>query len=299
MDAVKMVRKGHSMRSVARHFGYNVSTISKWVQRAPDDARRIIPTESSRPHSCPHALPQSTVDLIIALRLKHRRCAEVIHHEITEMGIAVSLSSVKRTLKRAGLLRPKGKRKKYHHSPKRPHVESPGDLVQLDTVHIHPLIGTKRFYIYTLLDVCSRWAHAWSVKSCLQGRRWSFFGKPRNKPPLSFRCSRQIMDQSSRHGSPVMQEYNTDILVCGNPMTMHISKDSTEPFKKSVCTTSNRHQRTIKKLLISGFRTTTMRERIFLSTSYLLLKCCQGADRKTYMLGCSIDLTQEDSCTRL
>ena len=186
MDAVKMVRKGHSMRSVARHFGYNVSTISKWVQRAPDDARRIIPTESSRPHSCPHALPQSTVDLIIALRLKHRRCAEVIHHEITEMGIAVSLSSVKRTLKRAGLLRPKGKRKKYHHSPKRPHVESPGDLVQLDTVHIHPLIGTKRFYIYTLLDVCSRWAHAWVSQKLSAGKTVEFLRKAQEQASFEF-----------------------------------------------------------------------------------------------------------------
>ena len=63
MNAVKMVRKGHSMRSVARHFGYNVSTISKWVKRAPDDGRRTIPTQSSRPHTQPHALPQAVIDL--------------------------------------------------------------------------------------------------------------------------------------------------------------------------------------------------------------------------------------------
>ena len=186
MDAVKMVRKGHSMRSTALHFGYNVSTISKWVKRAPDDARKTIPTLSSRPHSQPHALSQTTVDLIVELRLKRRRCAEVIHYEVTQMGISVSLSSVKRVLKRAGLLRQKSKWKKCHQSEKRPFVESPGDLVQLDTIHIHPLIGTKRFYIYTLLDVCSRWAYAWVSNRISAGKTVEFLHRAREQATFEF-----------------------------------------------------------------------------------------------------------------
>lgn len=174
MDAVKMVRKGHSMRSVALHFGYNVSTISKWIRRAPDDGRKTIPTVSSRPHTQAHALSQSTIDLIVELRLQKRRCAEVIHHDITQMGIAVSLSSVKRVLKRAGLLREKSRWKKYHRSVPRPVVAYPGALVQLDTIHIHPLLKTGRFYIYTLLDVYSRWAFAWVSEKLSAGRTVSF-----------------------------------------------------------------------------------------------------------------------------
>ena len=170
MDAVKMVRKGHSMRSVARHFGYNVSTISKWVKKAPDDARKTIPTESSRPHTQPHALPQAVIDLIVELRLKRKRCAEVIHYEMTQMGIRVSLSSVKRILKRAGLLREKSKWKKYRKPIPRPVVAYPGALVQLDTIHIQPLLQKPRFYIYTLLDVYSRWAYALVSKKLSAGR---------------------------------------------------------------------------------------------------------------------------------
>lgn len=174
MDAVKMVRKGHSMRSVARHFGYNVSTISKWVKRAPDDDRKTIPTISSRPHTQPHALPQTTIDLILELRLRHHRCAEVVHYEINQLGIVVSLSSVKRVLKRAGVLREKSKWKKYHKPVPRPVAAYPGALVQLDTIHIQPFRQKKRFYIYTLLDVYSRWAYAWVSEKLSAGRTVNF-----------------------------------------------------------------------------------------------------------------------------
>lgn len=185
MDAVKMVRKGYSMRCVARHFGYNVSTISKWFKRAPDDARRTIPTLSSRPHSQPHALPRPIVDLIVELRLKKHRCSEVIHYELTQMGIQVSLSSVKRTLRRQGLLRQKKRRKMHKHIP-RPFVENPGDLVQLDTIHIQTLIGRKRFYIYTLLDVCSRWAYAWVSRKISAGRTVTFLQQAMERSTFEF-----------------------------------------------------------------------------------------------------------------
>lgn len=186
MDAVKLVRNGWSMHKVARHLGYDVSSISRWVKRAPGDGRRTIPTLSSRPHTCPHALPSSVVDLIRELRLKRHRCSEVIHYDLTQMGIEVSLSSVKRVLKRAGLLEEKSKWKKHRENEPRPAVEHPGDLVQLDTIHIVPLIGERRFYIYTLLDVCSRWAFAWVSKKLSAGRSVSFLEQAKERAPFSF-----------------------------------------------------------------------------------------------------------------
>jgi len=186
MDAVKLVRKGWSMRKVARHFGFEPSTISRWVEKSPDDGRRIIPTLSSRPHSHPHALPQATVDLICELRLKRRRCSEVIHYELTQMGMSVSLSSVKRVLKRAGLLREKSKWKKHRKNEPRPAVENPGDLVELDTVHILPFRSTTRFYVYTLLDVCTRWAYAWVSPKLSAGISVSFLHDAQEKAPFDF-----------------------------------------------------------------------------------------------------------------
>jgi transposase InsO family protein len=186
MDAVKMVRKGHSMRSVALHFGYNVSTISKWVKRAPDDGRKTIPTISSRPHTQKHALPQSTIDLILELRLKRHRCAEVVHYQINQMGIIVSLSSVKRVLKRAGVLREKSKWKKYHKPIPRPVAAYPGALVQLDTIHIQPFQAKERFYIYTLIDVYSRWAHAWVSQKLSAGLTVSFLHQAQAQSAFAF-----------------------------------------------------------------------------------------------------------------
>ncbi len=184
--AVEQVEMGWSIRKTARHFGVHHTTVMRWVEKAKLTSKQCLYTESSRPHSHPYALPQSTIDLIVELRLKHRRCAEVIHYEVTQMGVSVSLSSVKRVLKRAGLLREKSKWKKYHKPVSRPRAENPGALVQLDTIHIHPLIGTKRFYIYTLLDVCSRWAYAWVSQKISAGKTAEFLHKAREQANFEF-----------------------------------------------------------------------------------------------------------------
>lgn len=185
-EAVQLVRKGWGIRQVARYTGFSPGAISKWVKRAPEHGRKPVPTLSSRPHTHSRALPQKTIQAIVDLRLRHRRCSEVIHHLATKQGLCVSLSSVKRVLKRKGLLREKGKWKKYHVSPKRPFVASAGDLVQIDTIHIHTFTG-ERFYIYTLLDVHSRWAHAKVSTRITAGRTLRFLEEAKSKAPFSFR----------------------------------------------------------------------------------------------------------------
>jgi transposase len=106
-QAVLMLKQGHSTRQVARHFGYSQSVIVKWAARAPSDGRLLVPTRSSRPKSHPKQLAPDIVQAIIDARLAHNRCAEVVYDDLVEQGIKVSLSSVKRTLKRHELLREK------------------------------------------------------------------------------------------------------------------------------------------------------------------------------------------------
>jgi transposase InsO family protein len=194
MQAVDMVRNGCSIRQVSRYTGFQPSTISRWIKRAPDDARRVIPTKSSRPHSHPLALPQATIDRIVALRLKHRRCAEVVHHLLKQEGITVSLRTVKRVMKRKGLVKERSKWKKIRLSPKRPQAVSAGDLVQIDTIHIHTFTG-ERFYIYTLLDVHSRWAYAKVSKRISAGRTIRFLREAQEHAPFRFKMLQ------SDHGS--------------------------------------------------------------------------------------------------
>lgn len=156
-EAVRMVRSGVSTVQVARHFGYAQSTIVKWVHRAPSDGRMIIPTLSSRPHHHPKEIPLDIVERILDLREERNQCAEILHHRLMGEGVSVSLSSVKRTLKRSHISR-YSKWKKWHTYPERPSPKRPGILVEIDTIHDGDL--RERMGLYTLLDVYSRWAYA-------------------------------------------------------------------------------------------------------------------------------------------
>ena len=156
MQAVNLFYEGWAVRKVARHFGVSPGAISKWKAKDHSYGLRPIPTRSSRPHSHPQALPQEIVDNIVRLRMRHHRCAEVIHQELLNQGVSVSLSSVKRTLERKELIRARSPWKRWHFSEACPAVEQPGSLVQIDTIHFIP----GELYVYTLLDVFSRWAWA-------------------------------------------------------------------------------------------------------------------------------------------
>ena len=158
MQAAQLViRSGWSTRKVARYTGYNQSTIVRWIDKAQRTNRLIIPTESSRPFSHSDALPEFIVKRILELRKERNQCAEILHHRLISEGIVVSLSSVKRVLKRNKLTR-FSQWKKWHQYPERPIPEKPGILVEIDTIVDGP--HTDRLYVYTLIDVCSRLAYA-------------------------------------------------------------------------------------------------------------------------------------------
>lgn len=163
MQAVKLVRAGHTTREVARHFGYSHSSVVRWAQRVGEErlhGNGGVPTRSSRPKSNPRALAPEIVQAIIAARLAHNRCAEVVHADLAEQGVQVSLSSVKRTLARHELLKKKSKWARIRESLPRPEVTGPGSLVQMDTVHFVDWSNGERFYLYTIIDLHSRWAYA-------------------------------------------------------------------------------------------------------------------------------------------
>lgn len=157
MQAVLLVRRGWSIRKAARYLGVYPSTVFRWLSRAPLHGNSYIPTLSSRPHSHPKTLSNEMVEKIIDYRRRYRRCAQVLHYLLNRDGIVVSLSSVKRTLRRNNLVN-HSKWKKWHTYLPRPQAEKPGILVQIDTIVDGP-VG-NRLYLYTMLDVCSRWAFA-------------------------------------------------------------------------------------------------------------------------------------------
>lgn len=170
MEAVRLVREqGWSVRDAARHFGFTHSAVVKWLARSrflPQNSH-LIPTRSSRPRHSPNALDPAIVHRILELRAEKDQCAEIVHWRLGQESIAVSVSSVKRVLRRHGISK-YSKRKKWHQYPPRPLPEKPGLLVEIDAMHEG--LSQDRVSAYALIDVHSRWAY---VEPSLKVNSWS------------------------------------------------------------------------------------------------------------------------------
>jgi transposase InsO family protein len=119
-----------------------------------------IPTESSRPRSCSRATSEAVIDRIRYYRTRYGRCAVVVHAYCRREGLVVSLSTVRRMLHRLGLLATRKWKRGYRPPITRPAATKPGALVQTDTVHLYDHTTKERTYLYTMVDVYSRWAYA-------------------------------------------------------------------------------------------------------------------------------------------
>jgi len=194
-DAVNLVKyRGWSMRKTALRFGVQPSTISRWCAHPFATGWHEIPTKSSAPKTHPNALSKEIVSQIIAKRIGRRRCGQVIHQELMREGVRVSLPSVQRTLSRCGLLKKQSPWKRPHDATPRPAVTHAGALLEADTVHILAPDGT-RIYVYTLIDLYSRWAYA-EVVNRISAERSAVFVK-RAQARASFRFEMVQTDHGS------------------------------------------------------------------------------------------------------
>lgn len=195
MEAVEMVMRGKSVREAARHFGFAHNAVLNWLSRKPEygwKGQLVIPTRSSKPHHHPKELSSELIARILALRGERNQCAEILHHRLKAEGITVSLSSVKRVLKRAGCSR-FSRWKKWHQYPERPLAESPGVLVEIDSMMDGQT--TDRLSAYALVDVCSRWAFASPIAQPNSRLSTLFVGKAQKISPFRFQTIQ------SDHGS--------------------------------------------------------------------------------------------------
>lgn len=119
-----------------------------------------VPTLPSRPRTNPTAIPDEIAEQILAVRTQLKRCAEVVwHHLTTVLSITVSLSSVRRILKRHYCFDGARKKRVRSDNPHRPMVTCPGELVETDTIHhVDPRTG-RRLYYYTVIDLYTRMTH--------------------------------------------------------------------------------------------------------------------------------------------
>lgn len=189
-----LVEAGLPASTVALRTGVHRSTIWRWKQkwaalnehvefhnhnrpsRPVSVARKLatcrwyIATESSKPHGHAWAIPGTVIQQVLRAREQLKRCAEVVWHYVTyTLGLTISLSSVRRILRRHhcfdGARRPRVRRD----NPRRPLVTAPGELVQTDTIHhVDPTTG-RRLYYYTVIDLYTRLAYAQVATRILPG----------------------------------------------------------------------------------------------------------------------------------
>ena len=176
----EVILEKRSIAQVARRFGKNRSTIYRWMKKwrmqqnvlleNPGRPSRPlgkvfrwqyvkwnIPTLSSAPKTHPNALNENIVAAILRIRQCKYECAEIIHYKLAKEGINVSLSSIKRVIKRNELWR---KKRRYRWNEKRPLPTAPGELIQTDTVHYVNPLNHSKMYIYTVIDLYTRMAYA-------------------------------------------------------------------------------------------------------------------------------------------
>lgn len=188
IKAIRMVASGKSTREVARYFGYNQSTITRWYQRRNEAwHKKELPTRSSRPHTSPKRTPREIEAKIIAIRKETKRCAEVVYEHLKQENIQVSLSTVKRVLNRYGCLNKRSPWKKRRIYPIRPDIAKQGDLVEFDTIHFVDK-HNKRSYVYTAIDVYSRYAYAMVSKKSNTHSTLKFLRKVREYFPFEIKC---------------------------------------------------------------------------------------------------------------
>jgi len=203
-DTADLVRRGWGVRKVARYVGVSPGTVSKWVRKAEKYGYHDIPTLSSRPKHHPNQLSEELVWKIYHKRLTIKRSAEVVQQELRNEDILVSLSSVKRTLDRMGLLKKRSPWKRYHIPIMRPEVKKQGDLVQIDTIHLLNPEG-HRVYVFTILDVFSRWAYARAFKHAKTCTALKFIDQAQRLAPFLFRTIQ------SDHGSEFSQNFTDKV----------------------------------------------------------------------------------------
>jgi len=185
-DAVLFAEK-HGVRCAARHFGFSPGAIVAWKKLAKLVGLHPIPTRSSRPKHSPRALEREVVEKIIDKRLAINRSAEVVQQALAEDGVTVSLMSVKRTLDRAYLTRKRSPWKRYHAPTPRPAADAPGALIQADTVHL-AMHGKTVLYVFTCIDVYSRWAYARCYQRANTRTATLFIKQAQVAAPFLFRC---------------------------------------------------------------------------------------------------------------
>jgi len=162
----------HSVAATCRHFGIARSTYYRWAKRYDPQHLSFLENRSSRPTRCRR--PTWTAEQAAAVRQARERYPrwgkDKLAVVLKRAGVPLSVSMIGRILtdlkRRRVLVEPNTTRLRAHSRHARPYAvrkpkeytaAAPGDLVQVDTMHLTPLPGVERRH-FSAVDVASRWS---------------------------------------------------------------------------------------------------------------------------------------------
>ncbi len=192
----------HSVSATCRHFGVARSTFYRWAARYEPKDLTTLENRSSRPKRC----RRSTWTTEQAEAVRHAReryprwgkdkLAVVLKRD----GIALSVSMIGRILadlKRRGILKEPRVARVWPHArhprpyavrkPKDHPLERPGDLVQIDTMHLTPLPGLDRRQ-FTAVDLISRYGAVGVRAQATAGTARDFLAELDERLPFPIRA---------------------------------------------------------------------------------------------------------------
>ena len=173
LEALEMWRRTGQLEDVCEVFGFTRASLYRWRQRLDPDNLKSLEARSRRPHRLRR--PQWAPELVRAVQRLRRQYPRWGKAKLVVLlrreGVTTSASTVGRILAH---LRQKGwlidpllrRHTEMVRKPARPWARRcpggpppprrPGDLVQLDTLHIAPVPGIRHWQ-FTARDVVSRW----------------------------------------------------------------------------------------------------------------------------------------------
>lgn len=182
-----VVRDGMTLLVAAQRAGIHRTTLWRWLKRyhelGYDYRNKYLATRSSRPLRPARQLSKHVIERIKYWRGKKNRHAGAVHAHCLREGTRVSLSSVKRVLKRLDLLRPVSKWKRHRPHVPRPLALAPGSLYK-QTPYISLTPSLNKGCTSTPSLTCTLGGHMSNTTSILaKSSVLSFW--PEDKPGLA------------------------------------------------------------------------------------------------------------------
>jgi putative transposase len=192
----------HTVSATCRHFGIARSTYYRWAKRHDPQHLLFLENRSSAPRRMRR--PTWTADQARAVRQArdaHPRWGkDKLAVLLKREGVVLSVSMIGRILseltRRRVLVEPKSTRLRPHSRHARPYairkpkehtVAAPGDLVQLDTMHLTPLPGVERRH-FSAVDVASRWGVTGVRATATAGTATDFLDELVERTPFPIRA---------------------------------------------------------------------------------------------------------------